>query len=136
MKWVLIAAIVVVLAGAGIWVWGHRGKPGHEIDFAWNHEQNPSVPDCSAAVHKSCMSGFTLTDETDGEVITSAIPMDARTYTYRPEWEIPVGFQHVYSLRTNGFDSNGAPIQSQPAKVTVENPKWKFGQANGAAAVR
>lgn len=137
MKWVLIVVLALaVLAGAGVWVWGHRGKPGHEIVFAWNHAAN-DWPDCSATIHTKCLTGFTLTDVTDGEVISSNIPTSARSWTYRPGWEIEPGFHHVFTLAVNANGPDGKPIQSQPAQVIVENPKWKFGHANqGVGVVR
>jgi len=136
MKWVLIAVLALaVLAGAGVWVWEHRGMPGHEVVFQWNHARH-AWPDCSATVKRECMTSFTLTDATDGDVISSNIPLDARTYTYRPGWEFPPGFRHVFTLQVNGFGSDGAPIRSQPATVMVENPKWRFGHGSAAAAVR
>ncbi|HEX3985322.1 MAG TPA: hypothetical protein VHX13_01835 [Acidobacteriaceae bacterium] len=137
MKRVLIVVLVVaVLAGAGAWVWSQRGKPGHEVVFTWDHARG-GWEDCSATVHRDCLSGFTLTDVTDSEVITSAIPADARSYTWRPGWEIELGFRHIFTLTANASGSDGLPIRSEPATVVVENPAWKFGHAkNGAAVVK
>lgn len=135
MKRILIVVLAVaVLAGAGVWVWSHRGKPGHEIVFIWDHSAN-SWPDCSATVHRKCLTGFTLTDVTDGAVISTTIPTNTRTWIYRPGWEIEPGFRHVFTLQANGYGVDGAAILSQPATVIVANPKWKFGHANDGAGV-
>ena len=135
MKWVLIVVLALaVLAGAGVWVWGHRGKPGHAIVFAWDPPVK-SWPDCSATLQKKCFTGFTLTDMTDGAVISSTIPTTARTYTYRPGWEIEPGFRHVFALAVNAHGLDGKPTLSQPVTVIVENPKWKFAQAHQSLAV-
>ncbi len=114
MKWVLIVVLVLaVAAGAGVWVWGHRGKPGQEIVFTWNHAQDASMPDCSATLRRDCMTGFTLTDVTDDEVISDKIPTRARTYTYRPDGRFALGFRHVFTLTADGYGTDGAPVRSQ-----------------------
>lgn len=129
MKWVMsVVLVLAVAAGAGVWVWGHRGKPGTAIVFRWNHLQDASTPDCSATMHRNCMTGFTLTDVTDDEVISDKIPTGARTYTWRPGWPIDAGFRHVFTLTADGYGSDGSPVQSAAATVIVENPKWRFGQ--------
>lgn len=136
MKWVLIVVLALaVLAGAGVWVWGHRGKPGQEIVFTWNHAPDAPTAECSATVRRECMTGFTLTDVTDDEVISDKIPIRARTYTYRPGWEIPLGFRHVFTLTADGFGTDGLPVRSQAATVIVENPTWKFGHSKSNGAV-
>jgi hypothetical protein len=120
MKWVLIIVLVLaVAAGASVWAWGHRGKPGHEIVFAWNHARDASMPDCTETLRRECMTGFTLTDETDEEVISDKLATNARTYTYRPGWEIPLGYRHVFTLTANGYGTDGAPVRSQAATVIV-----------------
>lgn len=137
MKWVLIVVLVLALAsGVGVWAWGHRGTPGHEIVFTWNHRDDPSMPDCSATLRRHCVTGFTLTDMTDEEVISDKIPTTARSYTYRPEWEIEPGFRHVFTLTEDGYGTDGAPIRSAEATVIVVNPKWRFGQSHSGAVVK
>lgn len=138
MKWVLMTVLALAaLAGAGVWVWGHRGKPGHEIMFAWGPRLSGSWPDCSSTVRQECLTGFTLIDETDQYVISDKIPTSAQTYIYHPDVAIPPGYRHVFTLRVDAHGSDGAPIQSQPATVVVANPAWRFGHPEtGMAVVR
>ena len=138
MKWVVIVALVAALAGgAGVWVWGQRGKPGQEIVFRWDHARDAAMPVCSATAHRDCMTGFTLTDKTDDEVISDRIPPDARSYTYRPGWEIPVGYRHLFALTADGYGADGLPVRSEATTVSVENPAWKFkGGESGPAVVK
>lgn len=119
---IVIAAIVVlcVLVLLGFAYHRHASK----IAFRWNYINSPQFPNCTASLRKSCISGFTLTDATDSQVITSAIGPGDRSFTYSPADGIQVGYEHRFSLVANAVDSSGMPLDSLPIWVTIRYSLW------------
>jgi hypothetical protein len=122
MKRVLIVIIGVVVAL--VLLGAYLARPGKRILFTWNNSLNSLVPDCNATVTKRCISGFTLTDVTAGTAINSAIAPNAATFTYTPSGGIPIGYDHTFTLVTNGIDSSGVAVTSPPVSVTVTHRIW------------
>lgn len=120
--------MLIAIAGAATIAWLllcvyilWRGKG---ILFTWSNSPNASIPNCSTAVTRSCISGFTLTDVTADEVVSSTILPTAMSYTYAPADGIPILYSHTFTLVTNGIDSSGSTVNSVPATVTVTRRVW------------
>jgi hypothetical protein len=100
--------------------------------FTWVNG-NPTLPDCSATVTSSCLTGYILTDATvsPGTVINSTIPATALTYTETP---LPGVGSHTYSLVATGKDQSGNSASSVPVTVIVTVPSITLNPPTGFTA--
>lgn len=86
-----------------------------QIDFNWSY--TPNLPACSTTL-KSCFSGFAISDLLSGHVI-GTFSTSLRSWTYIPAGGVQYG-KHIFSLVAEGYDVNGAHVQSAPAQVIVD----------------
>lgn len=90
------------------------------VAFSWGYA--PNLPACPLnGTPVACQTGFTIQDTTANATVgnPTAIGPTALSFQYTPSTMF-FG-SHTFSLVANGYDSNGAPIQSTAATTVVTN---------------
>lgn len=87
---------------------------GIAFNWAYPYTTPPACP--TNGTLANCVNGFTLTDTSTNTVIATPaqIPISATSYTWTPNGGLYFG-THCFTMVTNGFDGNGAPLVSGPS---------------------
>jgi len=128
MKYWLIAGMVLVLLGSGLYL---RNARAIQIDFEWDYDYTVD-PACSATLPVNCVSGFEISDG-QGLLQTVPNPPECQTLTstncISPNG-LSVGIeasaikgppygQQTFNLVAVGLDGSGVPVKSTSASVVA-----------------